>query len=373
MTTFRIATFNAQNLIGPDQEFQRFESYTPEDYAAKRDWISGQVHRMNPDILAFQEIIDPDPLREAIAGADALAPPDAPPYAEADLAFAPNLADSGPGERRPGLAILSRFGFEGAPQSIQLLDPPLEIPFTHLGGGDAGHYQLNRLTRPILKVRVPVGDQVLTVFNVHLKSRMGEFVRPKGARFSPEIDLLNYDAAGRAMGLLRASLRRMAEAWVLRRLVVDELEAGHPVIVLGDLNATPQSATQQIIAGERPFTDYTWLRRPGASSADDVFAADEAEAIRESVERVRLHSAERLFIRKSLRDMVFTNAFGGVFESFDAILLSRHFHPDWPGRIGEMTHFGVYNDHIADGTHPEAPGNLRASDHGQIMAHLRLG
>ncbi|TCO72805.1 endonuclease/exonuclease/phosphatase family protein [Rhodovulum euryhalinum] len=371
MTSFRIATFNAQNLIGPDQEYQRFEQYSPEDYAAKRDWMAGQLNRMKPDIVGFQEIIDPEPLREVIAGADALAP-GRPPYAGADLAFAPNFADSGPGERRPGLAVLSRLGFEGDPQSIQLLDPPLDIPFHHLGGGDAGHYQLTRLTRPILKVRVPVGGHVLTVFNVHLKSRMGEFVRPKGARFSPEIDLLQYDAAGRALGLLRASLRRMAEAWVLRKLVVDELEAGNPVAVLGDLNATPQSATQQIIAGEAPFPDHTWLRRHDARSADDTYTRSEDATIREAVERVRLHSAERLFIRKSLRDLAYTNAFGGVFESFDAILFSRHFHPDWPGRIGEMTHFGVYNDHITDGTHPEAPGNVRASDHGQIMAHVRL-
>ncbi|HDR29583.1 endonuclease/exonuclease/phosphatase family protein [Rhodovulum sp.] len=371
MTTFRIATFNAQNLIGPDQEYQRFERYSPEDYAAKRAWMADQLNRMDSDILAFQEIIDPEALREVIAEADARAPHRR-PYAEADLAFAPNLADSGPGERRPGLAILSRFGFAGQPVSIQRLDPPLEIPFNHLGGGDAGRYVLNRLTRPILKVRVPVGSHVLTVFNLHLRSRMGEFVRPRGARFSPEVDLSHYDAAGRALGLLRASLRRMAEAWVLRKLVVDELEAGNPVAVLGDLNATPQSATQQIIAGERPFTDYTWLRRHDAKSADDHYSEAEAAAITEAVERVRLHSAERLFIRKSLRDMAYTNAFGGVFESFDAILLSRHFHPDWPGRIGEMTHFGVYNDHITDGTHPEAPGNIRASDHGQIMAHVRL-
>ncbi|SIO54085.1 Endonuclease/Exonuclease/phosphatase family protein [Rhodovulum sp. ES.010] len=372
MTTFRIATFNTQNLIGPDEDYSRFERYSAEDYAAKRDWIAGQIDRMKPDIVGFQEIVEPDPLREIIAAADARGTGGAPPYAEADLAFAPNLADSEPGGRRPGLAVLSRFGFEGEPQSIQMLDPPLEIPFLHLGGGDAGSYRLNRVTRPILKVRIPVGGHILTVFNVHLKSRMGEFVRPKEMHYSPEIDLLNYDAAGRAMGVLRASVRRMAEAWVLRKLVVDELEAGHPVIVLGDLNATLHSATQAIIVGERPFTDYTWLRRPQAKSADDLYTEAEAAAIREKVERVLLHSAERLFIRKALRDMVHTNAFGSDFESFDAILLSRHFHPDWPDRIGEMTHLGVYNDHIADGTYPEAPGNIRASDHGQIMAHIRL-
>ena len=87
---------------------------------------------------------------------------------------------------------------------------------------------------------------------------------------------------------------------------------------------------------------------------------------------VRLHSAEKLFVRKSLRDMVYTSAFGGNFESIDQILMSRHFHPDYADRLGEMEYFSVLNDHLTDGSHPEAPYNKLASDHGQIMAHFRL-
>jgi len=395
VTRFTIASFNANNLAGPAQDYYRFERYTPEEYAWKTDWLADQLARMNPDIVGFQEIFDPDPLREVIAETDrrgeasnaAGRTPDGTgfgrkaifrklryaPYGDTALAFAPNVADSGPGERRPGLAVLSRYGFAEPPQAIQLLDPPVEVPFHHLGGGDADSYQIKRLTRPILKTRIPVGGQVLTVFNAHLKSRLGEFVRPHGARFSPEIDLLRYNAPGRALGALRSGLRRMAEAWVLRTLILEELDNGRPVIVLGDLNDTEGTATHEIIAGERPFLDYTWLRRPDARHADDRYTAEEAAAIRESVERVRLHSAEKLFIRKSLRDLVYTASFGGVFESFDTILMSRHFHPDWPGRIGEMEHFSVYNDHITDGAQPEAPFNKLASDHGQVMAHIRLG
>lgn len=380
MTTFTIATFNARNLIGPDQEYLRHEHYSPESYARKEGWLATQLNRMNPDIVAFQEIIDPDPLRQVVAAADHLGAAGGTPghradyaaYGDAALAFAPNVADGGPGERRPGLAVLSRFGFADDPISLQFLDPPLEIPFHHLGGGDAGSYRLGRLTRPILKVRIPVGDHVLTVFNAHLKSRMGEFVRPHGVPHSPEIDLLAYDAAGRAMGFLRAGLRRMAEAWVLRKLVVDELDQGRPVIVLGDLNDGPRSVTHEIVAGERPFSDYTWLRRPGARAADEFHTADEAARIRDSIERMRLLSAEALFQRKSLRDMAYTTVFGGTFESFDAILMSRHFQPDRPDRIGEMTHLGVFNDHITDGADPEAPWNGLVSDHGQLMAHVRL-
>lgn len=383
MTTFTIATFNVQNLIGPDQEYYRFERYTPEDYARKKVWLADQLVRINADIVGFQEIFEPEPLREVIAEADmrgnasyrsdpAAGAPALAPYAKAALSFAPNVADSGPGERRPGLALLSRFGFADTPQSIQLLDPPVEIPFHHLGGGDAGCFRLNRLSRPILKARIEIGPQVVTVFNAHLKSRLGEFIRPHGARFSPEIDLLNHDAAGRGLGFLRAGLRRMTEAWVLRRLVLEELGDGRPVIVLGDLNDNLHSPTQEIICGERPAADYTSMRRPDARSGDDRYTEQEAALIRESVARVRLQSAERLFVRKALRDLVYTTSFDGVFDSLDAILLSRHFDPDWPGRIGQMRHFSAFNDHINDGSNPDAPENKIASDHGQVMARIEL-
>jgi len=76
--------------------------------------------------------------------------------------------------------------------------------------------------------------------------------------------------------------------------------------------------------------------------------------------------------RKSLRDMLYTSAFGGNYESIDQILMSRHFTPDWEAHIGEMQYFSVLNDHLTDGSHPEAPYNKLASDHGQIMATITL-
>ena len=159
---------------------------------------------------------------------------------------------------------------------------------------------------------------------------------------------------------------------MLRRLVVDELNRGQPVMVLGDMNDGENAVSSEIIAGERPFVNYAWMRRHDAQAPNDRYTEEEAERIREDVERVRLHSAEKLFVRKSLRDMVYTSAFGGVYESIDQILMSRHFLPGFDGRIGEMEYFSVLNDHLTDGAHPEAPYNKLASDHGQIMAHFRM-
>lgn len=395
MTQFTIASFNVKNLIGADQEYYEYQKYTPEEYAWKKDWMADQILTLDADIVGFQEIFDEDALRDVIAEADVhgiasndASVPDASkryhrkaifrklaytPYADAALAFAPNANDGEPGHRRPGLAILSRFGFVGTPEVLQDLPEPLEIPFTDMGGGDGGFYRISRLSRPILKVQVPVGDTVITVFNCHLKSKLGEHPHAEGTDFAPEQDLTRYDPVGRSMGALRAGLRRMAEAWVLRDAIVKELNKGHPVMVLGDFNDGENAVSSEIIAGEAPFRNYSWMLRHDAKHQADRYTSKENKAITEAVERVRLHSAEKLFVRKSLRDMIYTSAFGGNFESIDQIFLSRHFQPDYAKRIGEMEYFSVFNDHITDGSHPEAPYNKLASDHGQIVAHMRLG
>ena len=71
MTQFTIASFNVKNLIGADQEYYRFQSYTPEEYAWKADWLSEQIQTLNADVVCFQEIFEEDALRDVIAQADA--------------------------------------------------------------------------------------------------------------------------------------------------------------------------------------------------------------------------------------------------------------------------------------------------------------
>jgi len=70
MTRFTIASFNVKNLIGPDQEFYQFLSYTPEEYAWKRDWMADQLLTLDADIVGFQEIFTEDSLRDVITETD---------------------------------------------------------------------------------------------------------------------------------------------------------------------------------------------------------------------------------------------------------------------------------------------------------------
>lgn len=395
MTEFTIATFNVKNLIGADDEYYKFEKYTPEEYAWKKDWLADQILSLDADVVCFQEVFDREALmdvvKEANSRAEALNEDVIPdpkrryakkaifrkigvePYPIANLHWVKNVNDGEPGQRRPGLAIISRLPIIGEVEAIQALDTPLDIRFPALGGsGEAGFFTLDRLSRPILKARIKAGKRVITLFNIHFKSKLGEYLRPDGADYAPEADLTEYDAYGRALGELRAANRRMAEALVLRGLILDELAAGNPVMAMGDFNDSEFAVSSAIVAGERPFKNYSWMRRHDAKHENDRYSKEENKAITAAVEATRLVSAEKLFIRKSLRDMVFTSAFGGVFESIDQILLSRHFNPDNPSRIGDLEYLSVLNDHLTDGSHPEAPYNKLASDHGQLVAHMSL-
>ncbi|MEO0358570.1 MAG: endonuclease/exonuclease/phosphatase family protein, partial [Pseudomonadota bacterium] len=141
MTDFTIASFNVKNLIGADQEYYTFERYTPEEYAWKKDWLADQILTLDADIVCFQEIFDESALKDVIDEADlrgadlneAVIPDRSKryrrkaifrklayaPYTDAGVAFAANANDGAPGARRPGVAVLSRFGFAGPAEIIQ--------------------------------------------------------------------------------------------------------------------------------------------------------------------------------------------------------------------------------------------------------------
>jgi len=392
---FTVATFNAKNLISPDRVYYPFEYLTPEAYAWKRDWVSDQLLRMDADIVGFQEIFDEASLTDVIAECDAKGievngfaqPGDDKRYRrralyrnlvyrpyepDLHLAYAPNMHNrEEDGLRRPGVALLSRFPIREAVAVQDLGADAIEIAFDQLGGapGDAGTWRLQTLSRPIQMVLIEVEGRTVCVLNAHLKSKHGEFDRaPDGTR--PAENLLAYDPAARALGSLRAALRRMGEALVLRRLVLAALDQGHPVIVTGDMNDALASVSSEIVAGERPFKNYSWMRRHDATHEDDRYTDAEDDSIQAAVRGVMLESAERLFTRRAQRDMIFTAAFNGVYESIDLILLSRHFQDGHPDQIATLDYLECLNDHLTDGSFPDAPYNKLASDHGQLVAHI---
>jgi len=62
MREFKVATFNVKNLIGADNEYYAYESYTPEEFAWKKNWLARQLLKLDADIVCFQETAGLHPL-----------------------------------------------------------------------------------------------------------------------------------------------------------------------------------------------------------------------------------------------------------------------------------------------------------------------
>lgn len=61
-----IATFNVENLVGPDKPIYDEDKphYTLDIYHQKIAWIKEQLIKMNADIIGFQEVFEEEALRD---------------------------------------------------------------------------------------------------------------------------------------------------------------------------------------------------------------------------------------------------------------------------------------------------------------------
>jgi endonuclease/exonuclease/phosphatase family metal-dependent hydrolase len=217
-----VGTWNLENLFRPGDDGPSGE----EEYDAKLDSLAATITDLAPDLLAVQEVGDPDALDDLVTRLDgdwhtALADPDA---------------------RGIRVGILSRHALS---EVEQVADYPQHLNPVQVD--DDGH-TLDKLGRPGLRARVDVDvdGTSLEIVTAHLKSKLLSF--PSG-RFAPR------DEDERARFAVYALHRRAAEAAGLRTYLTALLDGKgkHRAVVLaGDMNDEPQS-------GDHP--DSAWPTR----------------------------------------------------------------------------------------------------------------
>ena len=221
----RIGTWNLENLFRPGDEGGPSD---PAVYEAKLAALAGVIARMAPDVLAVQEVGNPDAL--------------------ADLAERAGggwhcvTAGVEPGQRPIRVGYLSRLPLTEVAEITAF--PPRLDPIQVDDDGT----RIAVMGRAALRARIQVGGQPLDLITCHLKSKLLTFAPgPDGRpRFDPR------DEGERARVAVYALSRRAAEAATVRAAATDLLDGqgqDRRLVVCGDLNDVPEAASTQILSG----------------------------------------------------------------------------------------------------------------------------
>ncbi|MFC7339823.1 endonuclease/exonuclease/phosphatase family protein [Saccharopolyspora griseoalba] len=214
----RVATWNLENLFRPGGESG---PDTDQQYQEKLRSLAGTITTMNPQVLAVQEVGDPDALDDLVGR----------------LPGRWHTALAAPDGRGIRVGFLSRSPLADAEEVAEF---PAELPDVQIS--DDGE-TTRRMSRPLLRARVEVDGAELTLMTCHLKSKLLTY---PGGRFTPR------DEGERARSAVYALNRRAAEAATVRTDVNAVLEGrgqDRAAIVLGDLNDTQHAATTALLQG----------------------------------------------------------------------------------------------------------------------------
>lgn len=214
-----IGTWNLENLFRPGEA----GGPDPAAYDAKLEALRGTITAIGPDVLAVQEVGDPEALSDLAAQLTGEWHPVCSQHPDARGIRVGFLS------RLPLTVVADTVALPAKLAPIQVADPPAPLS--------------GQLGRGALTVTVELADGgTLTLLACHLKSKLLSY---PGNRFFP------HDEDERARYGAYALYRRTAEAAAVRELATAALEPGadHRVIVLGDLNDEAAAATTQILSG----------------------------------------------------------------------------------------------------------------------------
>ncbi len=223
MTTFRAMTWNVENLFRPPAGANQTDQ---QEYQRKLALLAGVIDRLDPDVVALQEVGGEEPLhdlQQALGGT-----------------YPQRTVSAFPDHRGIRVAFLSKHAVE---EQADIVDfPPGPALDVHDLSATGGSIPVTRMGRGALRIRVVKDGLTVNLVTAHLKSKLLTF--PGG--FSPKGE------DERARFVVYALNRRAAEAATIRAYTTNLLAGDgqhRALIVAGDLNDEPQAATTQLLHG----------------------------------------------------------------------------------------------------------------------------
>ncbi|OLT42359.1 endonuclease [Saccharomonospora sp. CUA-673] len=228
-----VGTWNLENLFRPGQDGG---PDSDREYQAKLDSLAKTITSIAPDVLAVQEVGDPEALADLVG--------------KLDGDWHTELAE--PDGRGIRVGFCSRHALGDVEQVTDFPDQLQPVQTT-----DDGE-PVQAMSRPALQASVDLDSGGVTFLTCHLKSKLLTF---PGGRFNPR------DEDERARYAVYALNRRAAEAATVRTHATALLDGNgqdRALIVLGDLNDTQHAATTSLLHGP-PGSE---IGTPGFDRAD---------------------------------------------------------------------------------------------------------
>lgn len=276
MTAFKAMTWNVENLFGPGPGTSRAEG---ERYRRKLELLAGVILRLEPDVVALQEVGGEEPLhglQQALGGV-----------------YPHRAVSAFPDGRGIRVAFLSRHAVQERTDMVDF--PPGSVLDIQDLGAAGEPRPVRRMSRGALHVRVQKEGLTVDVITAHLKSKLLTFPRPWGGSFTPRDEEERARVAGIAL------MRRMAEAVTLRVRINTLLQGNDrtPLLLLGDFNDVPEAQTSLILVGP-PGSEVGTPGFDRPDKGDDVRLFNVAPTIPEDrrfsrVERGRPELLDQIF------------------------------------------------------------------------------
>lgn len=341
----KFATINLFHFAEPGIYWHERKSnkvHTPPSWAAKKDWLSQTLTAMDADVVAFQEVVSVEELKQlclALGYTDFVCLTE-PKFDEAEAA---GVADGTKIYVNATVALVSRFPVSEA-EAISSLGDVIAHTVIDNGAG---------FSRPPIRCHIAVpdiGDTV--VYAAHFKSQ-GAFVDEDrmDAIADWEEKFKTYFLERMYEGVDQVS-KRAAEAGAVYARFRQDIEADleRPVILLGDLNEGPDSHTISILTqGDMVFAIGSI---PRAHFPDEHRFRQYTHI---------LYDCYALVPNQQVKRPV-THSGWGSGETLDYAIVSNGLNPKNPRRKGTVVKHEVWSDHFIAGM----PKDI-TSDHAPVV------
>lgn len=341
----KFATFNLYQFLKPGfywYERQSMNTYTPQEWEQKCEWVLKRLQQMDADVVGFQEVFSIAELKELVTKAGYTT------FIHVDEPAA--LPEDAQVFIKPVVALAAKIPI----QDIQAVNvPPIvlkELCLSH-------DFSFSR--KPVC-VRFTTEDLgVVQAYVVHLKSKRP--MLPPEAEYpdeTPWLDRIHHTMQQLSRGNIAALLQRGAEATILYHHISDALlvDASLPVVVMGDLNDDERSIPlSALVMSDRVYE---------AGGIDYSRWPEEAKGY---LHRFKLQDAFVLAPNMRNRSRPHTHIFRGDGTVLDYILVSNGINNQNPNARAEVAHYQVLHDHLDNDGIP----NRLQSDHGQVKVDIR--